>query len=240
MNTSKSSFVYPGDELTLFAHAINWKAYFAQSLRPYIGNQVLEVGAGIGGTTRLLCTGHEEIWLCLEPDQNLAEQLIVAGNDGSFPSNCRIEIGTISDLDSDAKFDTVIYIDVLEHIEEDAIELTRAAEKLNTGGRLIVLAPAYQWLFSEFDDAVGHFRRYTSAALQRLSPKNMLQIKSYYLDSMGLIASAANRFLLHSNKPDMSQIRLWDSLLVPISKGLDILTAHTFGRSVVVIWQKQP
>ena len=59
---------YQGSELALFADAVRWKRYYAKSLRPFLGPAVLEVGAGIGGTTQVLCAGAQRRWLCLEPD----------------------------------------------------------------------------------------------------------------------------------------------------------------------------
>ncbi len=66
---------YQGGELELFRDATTWKGYFASLLRPYIGRRVLEVGPGIGGTTRVLCSGREAAWLCLEPDAELVAVL---------------------------------------------------------------------------------------------------------------------------------------------------------------------
>jgi protein-L-isoaspartate O-methyltransferase len=59
---------YVGTELELFCDANNWKAYFRDLLAPYPGGDVLEVGAGVGATTRVLCDGLQTSWLALEPD----------------------------------------------------------------------------------------------------------------------------------------------------------------------------
>jgi len=76
-----SDFDYVGSELEIFAEAIRWKRYFADEMRPFLGSRVLEVGAGIGGTTRVLCRGSEARWLCVEPDAALAEQVRVLVKD---------------------------------------------------------------------------------------------------------------------------------------------------------------
>ena len=67
----------------------------------------------------------------------------------------------------------MLYIDVLEHIEHDLDELARAASHLAPGGHLVVLAPAHQALFSDFDRAIGHYRRYNRAGLQKLAPAGL-------------------------------------------------------------------
>lgn len=85
------SFVYVGTELDLFATAERWKAYVRRQVRPYLGRQVLEVGAGHGGTTRVLCGVEQECWVCLEPDRSLADRLIAAISAGELPDCCEGE-----------------------------------------------------------------------------------------------------------------------------------------------------
>ncbi|MGH7358166.1 MAG: class I SAM-dependent methyltransferase, partial [Candidatus Rokuibacteriota bacterium] len=108
---------------------------------------MLEVGAGLGSTTRHLCDGSQRAWLCLEPDMAMAARLAGAIARGALPACCRARAGTIRDLPPDARFDAILYVDVLEHIEDDAAELVAAARALRPGGALIVLAPAHGWLY---------------------------------------------------------------------------------------------
>lgn len=235
-----TDYTYPGEELDLFAHAVNWKSYWASRVRPYLGTDVLEVGAGMGSNTALLRDGMFGRWVCLEPDPDLAAR-IPAHCEGAGPSrSVEVVVGTLDDLPSDAQFDTVIYIDVLEHIEDDAAELVRAVAHLRIGGNLIVLAPAHPGLFSPFDEAVGHYRRYTWGSLAAISPRFALSGRFCYLDSVGVLASMANRFLLRSPVPTVGQVRMWDRWLVPISRGLDPIIGYRFGKSVLGIWQVAP
>jgi Methyltransferase domain len=113
------SFDYVGSELELFANAIHWKRYFADQMRPFMGSRVLEVGAGIGGTTRVLCRGGEARWLCVEPDAALAQQVRALVDRGVLPRCCETRVGTLADLRDEAAFDTILYVDTLEHIEDD-------------------------------------------------------------------------------------------------------------------------
>ena len=59
-----TELAYQGDELDAFAEAENWKRYWSGKLRPLIGDAVIEVGAGLGGSTRYLCEGAHSSWLC--------------------------------------------------------------------------------------------------------------------------------------------------------------------------------
>jgi len=145
---------------------------------------------------------------------------------------------TVADLDRAECYDTILYIDVLEHIETDAAEMAAAAELLRPGGHLAVLSPAFPWLFTEFDAAIGHHRRYTRGTLTALSPRSLVRRRCWYLDSVGLLASLANRFLLRASMPTKAQIRLWDRSFVPLSMWVDRLIGHSVGRSILAVWEK--
>jgi len=232
------SYVYVGTELDLFAAAVHWKSYVGRQVRPYLGRDVLEVGAGNGGTTRVLCQGGADRWVCLEPDRSLADRLIASIGAGELPDCCRIQIGTLADLGERDFFDTILYMDVLEHIADDRAELAGAALHLQAGGHLIVLAPAHQWLFTPFDEAVGHFRRYTRQTLRSAAPEGLALVRLVYLDSIGMIASLGNRLVLHSSIPSPRQIAVWDRLMVPLSRLADPLVGYSLGKSVLAVWSK--
>ena len=233
-----SEATYVGDELTLFKDAIRWKSYFASRLRPYLTGDVLEVGAGLGGTTRLLCDGSESSWVCLEPDPVLVAQLRTSIDEAPLPLRPEVIVGDLGDVDPDRRFDAILYIDVLEHIEDDTGELLRARDRLRDGGALIVLSPAFQFLFSEFDRAVGHFRRYTRSSLAAVFPEGMRKDRIFYLDSVGMLTSLLNRFVLKQGTPKPEQIRLWDRAIVPVSKVVDPCTFYSFGRSVIAVYRR--
>ena len=143
-----------------------------------------------------------------------------------------------SDLASTERFDALIYVDVLEHIEKDGEELQRAAAHLTEGGRLIVLSPAHQSLFSPFDAAVGHFRRYSRATLAAAAPAELRLEKIFYLDSVGLFASLANKLFLKQKHPTVDQVKFWSDVIVPVSRWIDPLLGFRVGKSVVGVWSK--
>ncbi len=234
------AYEYAGRELELFAQANHWKEYFASRLRPFLTGDVLEVGAGIGTTTLVLRNGHEGSWTCLEPDPRQAAQ--IEGRRPASPAGggdgLHVIVGSIRDLPDAAIYDTILYVDVLEHIEKDAEEIEAAARRLRPHGRLIVLGPAHPWLFSPFDRSIGHFRRYTIGMLRKLTPTGTQLIRWEYLDSVGLLASAANRFWLRKAMPDARQIRTWDGLMVPCSRVLDPILGRRLGKSVLAAWQR--
>jgi SAM-dependent methyltransferase len=234
-----TTFTYVGSELDLFAAARNWKAYFRDRLAPYLGDDVLEVGAGLGGTTRVLCRGTERRWVGLEPDAALAGRLLDEVRSGSLPGCCEVRVGTLGGLDGAETFDTILYMDVLEHIEDDAAEVARAAGHLRPGGHLVALSPAHQWLFTPFDEAIGHFRRYNRAGFAALASPDLEPVRVCYLDSVGFFASLGNRLLLRSAMPKPSQVAFWDRVLVRMSRVVDPALGYSAGKSVLAVWRKR-
>ena len=234
--TTGDGFAYQGCELELFSRAVNWKRYFGSLLQPHLGRRVLDVGAGIGANVASMDTPSVMEWLCLEPDDGMAARIRERIQRRELPSKCRVVAGTIDRLSAEDRFDTILYIDVLEHIADDADELRRAAAHLAAGGRLAVLAPAHQFLFTPFDAAIGHHRRYSKRGLLRLAPPQLNLVDVRMIDSFGLLASLGNRLLLRSSMPSEEQILLWDRVLVPLSRVGDRLSLHRIGKSVLVVW----
>ena len=222
---------YVGSELELFKNAHNWKRYFSGKISNHIRGDVLEVGSGICANTNFLKNDNVSSWTCLEPDQNLINEVAKRDSDINFIN------GTINDLSSNQKFDTIIYIDVLEHIEEDSKEVINSYNLLKDGGELIVLSPSYQYLFSPFDSSVGHFRRYDKGSISKLHPQ-ATPVKCFYLDSLGVLLSLANKLILKSGSPTHQQIQFWDRVVVLVSKFLDKIIGYSFGKSIVCIWKR--
>lgn len=229
---------YVGSELDLFATVRNWKLYWSQHIRPFVAGDILEVGAGMGSNTPFLDPGGRGRWLCLEPDPQLAAQITTNLNQTTRHRTYETVCGTLQGLDQGQQFDTIIYIDVLEHIENDREELNMAAAHLRSGGRIIVLSPAHQWLFTPFDVAIGHYRRYNRSMLRSISPASLQLDKLIYLDSVGLTASLANLLLLWQSMPSQAQLRFWDQRLIPLSRVLDKVCRHAIGKSILAIWRK--
>jgi SAM-dependent methyltransferase len=222
--------VYPGTELELFATARHWKSYVAASLAPYVRGTVLDVGAGIGGNIRYLLNPTVTRWIALEPDPTLA-----AAIGDSAP--CSVVNGTIATLPATARFDTILYMDVLEHIADDKHEMEQAARLLAPGWCLVILAPDHQFLFSPFDAAIGHYRRYGLKALRALAPANATTEVCRLMDCVGFFASLANRIALRQSDPTARQIAIWDRLMVRASRILDPIAGYRIGKSALMVWR---
>lgn len=231
-------YIYAGTELELFSQAKNWKDYVRTVLKKYVQGDVLEVGAGIGTNTQLFSSLPYRSWTCLEPDGKLAEVLENSIHSNKIPY-CQAQQGTIECLGNDQLFDLILYIDVLEHIEDDATELAKSVRHLKPGGIIAILSPAHQWLFTPFDASIGHYRRYNKRTIRCAVPNDVQIAKVFYLDCVGLLASLANKLLLKQSCPTLKQIRVWDNLMVPLSKILDPVFQNLIGKSIVLIGIKK-
>ncbi len=229
---------YIGNELELFKYAFNWKNYYTKKLKKYIHGDILEVGAGIGETTKYLFINTQNSWLCLEPDLELAKIILKKKETGYLHSKVNVQATTIDGLSNQKKYDCILYIDVLEHIEHDTKEIIKASKLLKEQGYLIILAPAHNFLFSKFDKNIGHYRRYNKKMFRNITNIGIEKVKIYYLDSFGLFASLVNRLFLKQDLPKIKQINFWDKFMIPISKITDLLSFYCFGKSIIGIWQK--
>jgi len=227
---------YVGTELELFQHAANWKRYWSAAVRPYVSGRVLDAGCGFGANARYVVNERVTSYTFLEPD---AQLLQLVNERAGLPSSVhqRSVHGTTLDLNGE-HFDTLLYIDVLEHIEDPTAELQRACDLLHSGGHLIIVVPAFQFLYSPFDRAIGHHRRYTRTMLRSQLPAGLTIQHMQYMDSIGLLLSLGNKIALRKAAPTIDQITFWDRNIIPLSRLIDKLVLRSFGRSLIAVVRK--
>ncbi|HEX6642998.1 MAG TPA: glycosyltransferase, partial [Thermoanaerobaculia bacterium] len=191
-----------------------------QAIAPFVGNRVLEVGAGIGNMTRVLY-GRD---LIVATDLELPYLHILRNR---FARNPTIEVERL-DLNSDDclalkrhEFDTVVCLNVLEHIEDHEGALQRLYEVLVPGGRLALFVPADQKLFGTMDTQVGHFRRYSREELQRvIEAAGFVTEKLVYQNIFGRFGWWLNGRVLKRTHLPAGQSRIFD-LAVPILRRIE-------------------
>ena len=91
-------------------------------------------------------------------------------------------------------------------------------------------------MFSPFDAAIGHYRRYDRKSLLSAKPEDLHVERLFYLDSVGLLASLGNRLLLRASSPTAAQIALWDGKMVPVSRWLDPVLGLRLGKTIVAVF----
>ena len=209
---------YPGKDLEAMSFAVNYHQWIVDELAPFFGQNVVEVGAGVGDLTALLLQTDIKHLYAFEPASNLFP-LLARNMQGQS------RLTTINDyfkpeLAPDV-IDSVLYINVLEHIRNDLTELLMVNRALRNGGHLLLFVPALQWLFSKADLSMGHFRRYYRRDLVKLVEDTGFSIeKAHYFDISGILPWYLN-FVVLKNSFNASSVALYDKIVVPAVRLLE-------------------
>ena len=182
---------YIGQELDYFQHATRWKKYWTEEISKIIPEifGLVEIGSGIGSNSPFFKSISGE-YLGIEPDKSLVSKACQIYPRFNFLQGDVKLLGTI-----EFAFNCVAYIDVLEHIEFDLNELTEVTQSLKDQDFLILLVPAHNILFSDFDKSVGHFRRYEKSDFLSLNIDNLKLLNIKELDSIGYVLSRLSKNL---------------------------------------------
>jgi SAM-dependent methyltransferase len=224
------------DDLERLGTAERFFNWVLDEFHPYLRGSVLEVGAGTGTITRRLVQRYPELRVtALEPAEN------VVGDLESFAAVTPQVIvlrQTLAGAGSQARgYDAVLYLNVLEHIEDDAAELRRAAAALAPGGALLVFGPALSWLYGELDYKAGHYRRYSVDGLRGLAEAAGFQVvKAGYLDVLGVLPYWLLYRLGGSDRIGGTSIWGYDRVIVPVSRLLQrVAPDRLIGKNVLLI-----
>lgn len=227
---------YPGKELEAMSFAVNYHRWILDELGPYLGDTSAEIGAGIGSISRLLLDRGVKRLFAFEPSSNMfplleqelrSEPRALAVNDCFSPKHVQSGI------------DSILYINVLEHIRNDHAELATAREALRENGHLLVFVPALPWLYSDFDRQLGHFRRYTMKGLCRLAgDAGFSLVRARYFDLAGIIPWYVNFVLLRRSIGHRS-VSLYDKLVVPIMRRAECRVAPPLGKNLLLVARKR-
>ena len=225
---------YPGKELELFDKASFWRNYVYLCIKKYLGKKILEVGAGIGSFTKLYLNNANKVVLS-EIDNNNYNAI-----KEKFRNQNKIEITNSLTKNISKKFDTILYISVLEHIEDDKKEIIDALEKLEKKGNLIICVPAYNHMYSNFDREIGHFRRYEKSFFKSLNLDNAKLKKLCFIDSCGYILYNLNKlFFKKETYPTKSKIFIWDKIFLPITLIIDLIFFYKIGKNLICVIEKK-
>ena len=224
---------YPGKELEVFDKATVFQKYTYFIIKKYLKGSTLEVGAGLGAFTRNYINKKNRIYL---NDLDSYNYNFLKKKYSKY-KNIFVTKKKIDNINT--KFNTIIYLNVLEHIYEDKIEINKAAKKIKIGGYLIFLVPAHQALYTKFDKAIGHYRRYNLKFFKSNKFKNLEIKKLIYLDIVGYFLYFLNKFFFKKEVyPSPFKIFLWDKFFTPITMLLDFLTNYKFGKNILCVYKK--
>ncbi len=192
----------------------------------------LEFGAGLGTLASIWRDIHSFSPACVEIDPGLQELLNKRGFE------------TYADLEKlNKKFDFIYSSNVLEHIENDSDALRALSEKIKVGGMLALYLPAFPCLYSNFDIAIGHYRRYSkNDIIQKLVKENFVIEKFEYMDFLGFFAwltAKKSEGNVAKQKDQSRALKLYDKYIFPVSRLLDKLGFKFFiGKNIVVFARK--
>jgi SAM-dependent methyltransferase len=225
------------------ALAVNYSEWILDRLKPFFGQHLLEVGAGTGSFSEILLKTSPATMTVLEPSPNLFSILSKRLAEIDTRTIARAYPMTLlqafSGLNPPSPPDTAVYVNVLEHIEDDQGELRAVYSILPAGGRLLIFVPANRWLMGSMDRQLGHCRRYTHAELTGKCVSAGFTIKfAEYFDVIGILPWWVKYCLLQSDRMEPEAVKLYDRLVVPISRILERLITPPVGKSIILVAQK--
>lgn len=229
---------YYGRDLEAMSKAINYNNWIISEFNSSLGKITAEIGAGCGNFTEsLLKNGVEQILAC-EPSANMFSLLKnrFENDERVVPANSCLNAETIKKFNKD--FDSIMYVNVLEHIEDDEKELKLAYEIMKPGSKLLIFAPAMPSLMSSYDRAIGHFRRYRRSELnKKVTRAGFNVLKCRYFDYLGVFAWFLSMRVL---KCDLhkTNVSLYDKFLVPVLKPIEKYVQMPFGKSLLLIAER--
>lgn len=219
------------------AEATNYYRWIIDSFAGALGKRIVEVGAGIGTVSELvLRRASPKELLLIEPAGNNIPELR-----RRFDGDSRVSIhhGYLEELGDTISADTVIAVNVMEHVERDNEFLRAARNTLARDGALLLLVPAVPAIYGSLDHAFDHYRRYTRSALEKMLLSTGFQIEQlHYLNFIGVAAWFVAGRILHRTTLGRAQVRLYDRLVIPWLRQIESRIRPPIGQSLLAIARK--
>ena len=230
-------FSYSGTELDAMVEARNYYKWVLRLARTFIRGKVVEVGAGVGNFAAALLQEVPVSELVLvEPAENLHPRLVER-----FRSDARVKVlpGYLSDLSCSSRVDSVIAVNVIEHIRDDAEFLRLAFNALAPGGTVVLFAPALAALYGTLDESFEHYRRYRKSELTyKLTQARFRLEKILYVNFAGIFTWLLASRVLRRRTLRAAQVRFYDRWVVPWISRAEQLLEPPLGQSLLAIARK--
>jgi SAM-dependent methyltransferase len=238
----KNKIEYIGKDLEAMDFAVNYHRWILEEMSPFLGDNLVEVGAGTGAFSELLLSTMPKTLSLVEPSEmfsSLCTNLQNVTGTSKLMFFQDIFSNVADRIKAEQSPDSIIYINVLEHIEDDAAELQIINKTLCDKGRVLIFVPALPFLFSSFDKKIGHFRRYTKKDLeQKCRAAGFNLLLSSYFDVAGIFPWFLKYKLLNSTAMESSMVQLYDRLVVPIAKSLENFVPPPIGKNLLIVGEK--
>jgi 2-polyprenyl-3-methyl-5-hydroxy-6-metoxy-1,4-benzoquinol methylase len=217
--------------------APNYLRWIADLCSPHLGEEVMDVGAGHGAITELFADGRRVLATDLSDD-------CIAAMRKRFASTANVEVlqADLRQLDPDdlgRRFDSIVLINVLEHIEDDAGTLADLTRFLQPGGALVLYVPALNGLYGQWDRRVGHFRRYSKWRLGEVAAEAGLEIRELrYVNALAIPAwFVFSHLTLKVDDSPGRSLSIWDRTGVPLGRFIESRVSPPLGLNLLCVLQ---
>jgi 2-polyprenyl-3-methyl-5-hydroxy-6-metoxy-1,4-benzoquinol methylase len=216
------------------SRAKNYFAWQSRLVLPELGQRVVEIGCGIGNFTKNLLTRKSVVAIDIEADciERLRERY---PNQPNLHAFVREAGAGLDDLKAFCP-DSIVCLNVLEHIGDDVTALRNMASILPTGGVIVLIVPAFQTLHGPIDRNLGHHRRYSRQSIARMAADASLSIrKMHYINFPGFFGWWINAHILHREAQSAAQIEVFDRFIAPVISRMESLIHPPFGQSLFCV-----
>ncbi len=236
-----TSSQYEGQDLEALADLPRYHRWILKTFQPFLQGRSLEIGAGIGNFASRYIHQVEESVL-LEPAKNLVPQL-----EARFDSQSNVQVvpGLLEDWCENrlsisapplASFDTIVLVNVLEHVEDHLAMVQTIHDLLRPGGSMLLFVPAVRWLYGTLDRKVHHYRRYTRSGIRRLCKATDLDLVHLrYFDVLGVLPWLLSGRVLKQNEFNPLMARIYDRLIVPVGSFLERWLSAPIGKNLICV-----
>ncbi|PHX91755.1 MAG: methyltransferase type 12 [Flavobacteriales bacterium] len=232
-------FDLEGEEnLRAIAAADQFNHWMYSQIQPYCKGKILEIGSGIGNISRFFVENKQDI--DLSDIRNQYRSYLRK----KFSSRQCIDIDIVGEnfdivhAEKIGTYDAIFALNVVEHIKDDRMALLNMVKLLKPGGNIVILVPAYQYLYNGFDRALEHFRRYTKYTLMAIFPNNAQLVKTWHFNFAGIFGWFLVGTIFRKKVIPESNMRVYN-VLTPLFKLADKVVCNSMGLSVIAVYQKK-
>ena len=239
----KKTNINNGNEtLKVISDAGKFNRWMYETIKPFCSGRILEVGSGIGNISRFLLSDGYRVTLS-DIDNSYIE--ILSDRFRGMDDLNGVILFDFAEKEIDkkhsgmvGKFDTIVALNVLEHIEDHEQAVDNCRQMLRPGGKLVILVPAFESLYNEFDKAVGHKRRYSLKSLEEvMAVPGFSIIHSRYFNVAGILGWYVSGKMFKKKIIPGGQMSLYNKL-VPLWKVTDRLMGRICGLSLICVAEK--
>jgi ubiquinone/menaquinone biosynthesis C-methylase UbiE len=213
------------------ATAVNHRRWFVELALPYLGDDPIEIGSGLGDYA-LEWSERMPRFTATEADPERLVRLKERMTDHPTVSVREMLLPT----EDTANYSAAVSYNVLEHIEDHVGALRSMAQLVRPGGKLVLIVPAFMFAMSPVDIATGHVRRYTKKTMRTALTEAGLEVEQVrYANALGLIGYYIATSIFKLAPKEGAMVKIYDTLILPVTKVVESMVRPPFGQSVFAV-----